>query len=143
MYPTEGELRRIKELPRGKQTEHFIYHLLLPKILGYWAFHGPKHGGKELADILVWWEDVVLLFEAKTKDTPDYPKESWIREKLRGAIKSINDRAGMLKRGEVDVLRNKWRGEVKWDPSGIKDYIGVIILNYNFDRENPSRYDPT
>jgi ElaB/YqjD/DUF883 family membrane-anchored ribosome-binding protein len=140
--PTVKELRRIRQLDRGRQTDHFLYHLLLPKILGFWSFVEPKHKGIELADVLVWWEDVVLLFEAKTKETEANAKESWIRDRIKDAIKSINSRVDMLKSGEVGVLKNRWVGEVPWDPSGVTSYIGIVVIHHNSEPYDPGDIAP-
>jgi hypothetical protein len=43
----------------------------------------------------------------------------------------------MLRAGEVTELRNKWRGVAKWNPSQVKDYYGIIIMNHSSDLYEP------
>lgn len=137
MYLSEKDIDRLKDLQPGIRTNKALYYLLETKVLGYWSFLEPKHKGIELADTLVWWQDVVLLFEAKTREKSEKASEAWIRTQLNEAVAQVNEKAKMLRNGRVAELRNKWRGVVKWDPGVVKNYYGIIVLNCFSDSCDP------
>lgn len=137
MYFSEKNIYQLKDLQPGIRTNKVLYYLLETKVLGYWSFLEPKHKGIELADTLVWYEDVVLLFKAKTRERPEKASEAWIRTQLNEAVSQVNKKAKMLRNGEVAALRNKWRGVVKWDPTVVKHYYGIIVLNCFSDSYDP------
>jgi len=124
-------------LPPGIRTNAVLRLLLDPVVFGYWLFREPKHKGIEIADSLMLWDDAALLFEAKTRTKPARDDASWIRSKLRYAIGRFNDRARMLREGRVSELRNRWRGVLTWDPSAVKWYYGVVVLNHLSDPYDP------
>ncbi len=135
-------IKQLMRLPLGERTNAVLYDLLQSRFFGYWAFREPKHAGIELADSLVWWHDVVLLFEAKTRTKPGAAPEAWIRSKLGDSIASINDRARLLREGKVDKLRNAWRGEVAWSPQTKTWYYGVVVLNHESEPYDPREIAP-
>ncbi|MDO8142884.1 MAG: hypothetical protein Q6358_15405 [Candidatus Brocadiales bacterium] len=137
MYLREKDIELLKDLRPGIRTNKVLYYLLETKVLGYWSFLEPKHKGIELADTLVWWKDVVLLFEAKTREKPEKASDAWIRTQLNEAVVQVNEKAKMLRNGGVAELRNKWRGVVKWDPVDVKNYYGIIVLNCFSDSCDP------
>lgn len=142
MYLSEKDIQRLKSFRPGIRTNKVLYYLLETKIPGYWSFLEPKHKGIELADTLVWWEDVVLLFEAKTREKPEKASEAWIRTQLNEAVAQVNEKASMLKNEGVAELRNKWRGVVKWDRGVFKHYYGIIVLNCFSDSCDPRKIAP-
>jgi hypothetical protein len=84
----------------------------------------------------------VILFEAKTKETEANAKESWIRDRIKDAIKSINARVDMFKSGEVGVLKNRWVGEVLWDPRRVTSYFGIVVIHHNSEPYDPGDIAP-
>ena len=138
---TPEALARLKHLPLGDQTNHLLYLMLEPWFMGYWTFLGPKEKGIELADVLVLRGPVVFLFEAKTRETQESDLK-WARGRILDAAKTINDRATMLREGGPVKLRNKWRGEVPFDPSTVSAYYGVVVLNHSSDPYDPRDIAP-
>ncbi len=137
MFIDDVQLQRLLSLPAGKRTNAVLRLLLGPVVFGYWLFREPKHKGIEIADSLMLWDDVCFLFEAKTRTKPAKDDRPWIRSKLTEAIGQLNERAAMLREGRVEELRNKWRGILKWDPSAIKRYYGVVVMNHLSDPYDP------
>lgn len=137
MLLDDNKIEKLLKIPPGNRTNQVLYYLLEPHLFGYWAFLEPKHKEIEIADILFIWEDVVVLFEAKTKSKPEKANEVWIKSNLNDAISTLNERSKLLKSGEVKGVRNKWRGILKWESLSIKHYYGVIILNHQSDPYDP------
>jgi hypothetical protein len=133
----DTQLQYLLSLPPGRRTNAVLQVLLDPVVFGYWLFREPKHKGVEIADSLMVCGDTALLFEAKTRMKPAADDASWIRSKLGEAVKQLNERARMLKEGHVSELRNPWRGALTWDPSAVKWYYGVVVMNH---QSGP--YDP-
>jgi hypothetical protein len=136
-------LGQLLRFPVGERTDRLLYLLLEPWFLGYWTFSRPTDKGVELADVLTWYADVALLFEAKTRETGASDLD-WARRRIKEAIEQLNDRAGRLKRGEVGTLRNAWRGEVQWNPdtTRTRDYYGVVIMNHLSEPYDPRELAP-
>ncbi len=138
----DDELQQLLRLPIGDRTDRFLHLLLEPRFLGYWTFARPLDRGVEIADVLTWYDDVVLLFEAKTRavGTSDL---RWAARNLEDAITTINERATLLRNGQVQSFRNKWRGQVQWDPTRVRDYYGVVVLNHLSEPFDPRELVPT
>lgn len=131
--PGHPEFCELLALEPGLRTNRVLHDLLLkPRLLGYWTFLEPMHGGTEISDVVVLWEDTAILFEAKTRGVARPADIGWLREKIGEAVDQLNDRVDLLKAGGV-TLRNEWRGHVAFEPSAIKDYYGVIVLNAEFE----------
>lgn len=137
----DERIAQLLKLPVGERTDQFLYLLLEPWFLGYWTFSRPREKGIELADVLAWYGDVVMLFEAKTR-AEGASDLTWAKSRLVDAIETIDNRAAMLREGRVSTLRNKWRGEVRWDPAVVKDYYGVVVLNHISDAYDPRELAP-
>lgn len=138
----ENNIKRLLALFPGDRTDYFLHYLLSPCFLGYWTFLRPKYKGIELADILLIWDDVCFLFEAKTRTKPGDASREWIKAKLVEDIKKLNERANKLAGGEVSQIRNKWRGIVNWSDLKIKWYYGIIIIQHQSDPYDPRKIAP-
>ncbi len=137
MIVDNGKLEKLLKLNPGERANHVLYYLLEPHLFGYWTFLQPKHKGTELADVLFVWGDVCILFEVKTREKARENDEDWVRDRIAEALSSLNARADMLKRGEVEEIRNTWRGTVQWSDLHVKYYWGTIVLNHE-----SAPYDP-
>ena len=126
-------VRQLREIEPGRRANRVLHDLLLrPRFTSYWTFLEPPHEGTELADVVVVWDDTAILFEAKTRAVRRPASEAWLRGKIQESISQLNDRAQMLQTGDV-VLRNRWRGEMRFDPSRIKHLYGIIVLTASFE----------
>jgi hypothetical protein len=128
--------RLLRETP-GMRTDPAIYYFLAPVFSGYFAYLRPKEKGIEISDVLLIWEDVCFLIEAKTRESSEDASRIWIKDKIEDGIDQINNRAKMLKSGGLKTLRNKWTGESTFKPSEIDYYYGIIILQHNSDCYDP------
>lgn len=133
----ENKKNKLLSLPMGERTDHVLYYLLAPHMLGYWTFLKPKSKGREISDTMLIFGDVCILFEAKTRQNSEQTSDRWVRAKLKEAIGQLTTNADLLSKGEVPEVRNKWRGIVKWASLGIKHYYGMVII---FHESKP--YDP-
>ena len=95
---SERRLNQLLKLPVGQRTDRLLYSLLEPWFLGYWSFSQPTEKGVELADVLTWYDDVVFLFEAKTRATGSSDLR-WAARRLEESVLSINARARLLREG--------------------------------------------
>lgn len=137
MILDENKKNKLLSLPVGERTDHVLYYLLAPHMLGYWTFLKPKSKGREISDTMLIFGDVCILFEAKTRQSQRPTSDQWVRSKLKEAVEQLMRNAGMLSKGEVPEVRNKWRGIVKWASLGIKHYYGMVVM---FHESEP--YDP-
>lgn len=138
----EIDIERLKLIPPGRRTNKVLYYLLQPTLLGYWLFSEPKHEGIELADCLFLWDDTLFLIEAKTRAGRGPGSQAWVRDRLKEAAASLNNRVGMFQRGEVKQLRNAWHGLVPWDSSRVQFYYGIIIINHLSEPYDPRDLAP-
>jgi len=126
-------IRQLQKLEPGQRANRVLHELLLrPRFTNYWTFLEPLHEGTEIADVLVVWDDTAILFEAKTRGVRRPASEAWLHGKIQEAVSQLNDRAQMLNDGDV-VLRNRWRGEMNFNPKRIKHLYGVIVLTGSFE----------
>lgn len=138
----ERTVKQLLGLSPGDRTDYFLHYLLSPIFLGYWTFLRPEHKGTELADILLIYDDVCFLFEAKTRAKPGDASKKWIKAKLEDATCQLNKRSKALAGGEVSQIRNKWRGIVNWNDLKIKCYYGIVILQHQSDPYDPREIAP-
>lgn len=138
MFPiNDRTISRWKSLPRGQAANEITAHLLSSRLLGYWTFAEPKDRGVEIGDVLVWWDDTVILFEVKTRDSAAGDDSRWVKRRLTDAISQIEARAAMLREGRVVSLRNTWRGQLPWTADKVSTYLGVIVLHHDSDPYDP------
>ncbi len=137
MILDDNKKNKLLSLPVGERTDHVLYYLLAPHMLGYWTFLKPKSKGREISDTMLIFGDVCVLFEAKTRQSSGQTSDQWVRTKLKKAVGQLTTNADILSKGEVPEVRNKWRGIVKWASLGIKHYYGMVIM---FHESEP--YDP-
>jgi hypothetical protein len=137
MFLSEDEITKIQKLPVGERTDYAVYYTLAPHLLGFWTFLKPKYQGCEISDTLFIFGDVCILFEAKTRAKTDQAPESWIYSKISEAVYQINRNSSLLKNNKIPVLRNEWRGEVKYESLNIKNYLGVIVMMVNSAEIDP------
>jgi hypothetical protein len=137
MIPSDSIIRRLLKLRPSQRTDEALYYILAPHLLGFWTFVKPKHAGEEFGDVIFAFGDTCFIFEAKTRELPEKTSESWIRSKIKEAAAQITTNYGKLSTGQIPHLRNSWRGEVKWDSSGIKHYFGIIVLMHSSEPYDP------
>lgn len=137
MILTENEITKLKQLEPGLRTNKVLYHLLAPHVLGYWLYSEPGHQGQELSDLIMIWEDVVFLFEAKTRNKVERTDINWTKSKLSEAIRQINNSADMLRQGRVKEIRNIYSGVTAWDAIASREIRGIVIMNHDSDPYDP------
>jgi len=137
MFLTPERLPRLLRETPGQRTDPAIYYLLTPFFTGYWAFLRPKDKGVEISDVLLIWEDVCFLIEAKTRESAGKASTKWIRAKIEDGFRQLNERAEMLQSGKLRKLTNKWRGDYEFEREKINHYYGVLVLQHFSDAYDP------
>jgi hypothetical protein len=137
MFLTDQIISRLLKETPGMRTDPAIFYLLTPVFSGYFSYLRPKDKGIEISDVLLIWEDVCFLIEAKTRESADDASRTWIKDKIEDGIEQINTRARMLKSGQLKNLQNKWTGKFTFEPSKIEYYYGVIVLQHNSEQYDP------
>jgi len=134
----KNKIKKLLKLTIGERTNHVLYELLSHYLHDYWVFLKPKIRGVEITDVALIFGDTCILFEVKTRNRIGlHANEDWIKSRLKEGIIQINQRFTQLKNGELEQIRNKWRGIIKWSELGIKYYYGMLVL---FHESKP--YDP-
>ena len=137
MFLTPEIISRLVKKRPGERTDPVIYYFMAPIFTGYWSFLQPKDKGIEISDVLLVWGDVCILVEAKTRESAEDADERWCRKHICQAIGQLNDRARMLRSGELRRLRNKWREDTEFDPAIIKNYYGLVIIQHQSETYEP------
>lgn len=137
MFIDDSKIALLLKLPAGQRTDDVLYYLLAPHLLGFWTFLKPKHKGQELGDVVYIFEDVCLIFEAKTREKAEPANDKWIRERLKESVNQISKNHNTLISGAVSTLRNPWRGEVSWASLGVRHFQGIIVLMHDSEPYDP------
>jgi hypothetical protein len=135
-YPsmsTQQDRDRLLSLPPPQRTNAILSEQFASRFLGYWSFGEPKQAGIEWGDTLLVFDDVCFIVEAKTRNKPGGAPTTWIRSAIAGAVEQINKKADAFASGQVNTLRNKWRGQFKWGDLGIEHYYGIVVLMHTSD----------
>lgn len=121
------------DLAPGMRANRLLYdRLLAPRFLNAWTFLEPHHRRVELSDVLVVRDDVVVLFEVKSRTVPRAADVGWLREKISEAVGQINRRVSLLRQGEV-VLQSDFGSQLLLRPASVQHYYGVVVLAASFE----------
>jgi hypothetical protein len=89
-----------------------------------------KKKGQELADVVVLFDDVVLMVQVKAQCGKHDPM-SWATEKLLDAFMQLRNTHASLVGGHIKKLRNDFYSEIAFDPKAYPNRIGLIILAHD------------
>lgn len=125
----------------GQDGESFVEWFCNETFFDDYVFKNPKYYRgkleKELCDVLVLFEDVVVIFEVKTATTlrkqPGVEEEkirSWVNKKVLQAHAQIQGARSAIKKRLVKVVGNDRRGQVPiGDPDSLR-YFGVAVVDH-------------
>ncbi|MBK8383085.1 MAG: hypothetical protein IPL16_14620 [Ignavibacteria bacterium] len=118
-------------MEKGKIGENLIVQFFDSKLSKFFSFPNPKtRSNKEVADVLVWWNRVVLLIEVKTRTEGSVDTDVWIRSKVKEATEQIIANYKKIKSNETINLFNSFY-HTKLDCEGVMETIGLIVLLYD------------
>ena len=123
---------------KGYLAEDVSKWLLDQSFFSDFTYQNPqKTDGKEATDIMIWFDDTVIIVEVKSQATDNNPKR-WARKRIKKAWKQIQGAAKAIRGNRVPVLKNRRRGEVNFAPNCFKNLYGLIILDHEC---TPYSYD--
>lgn len=115
---------------KGKNAENFVYQLAKKSFLTDWCYKNPKlKNGKEICDLLVVYDDVVIIWQIKDLKLKDGKfKESEVKNNLKQLLTAKNR---LFKSNLLIELDNPRRGKEIFNPKLIKEvfFISALIGN--------------
>jgi len=125
----------------GKDVESIIQWLLEFSLLKDFVYRNPKREkGKEFSDAVVIYDDIVIIIQIKTQESPKDPIQ-WTKKYLQKAINQLNGSYRMLREGIVKEFENEVLGtKIKIDLTKHKCIYGVIILAQCSQPYNPLNF---
>ncbi|MBL7197664.1 MAG: hypothetical protein ISS47_06160 [Candidatus Omnitrophica bacterium] len=93
------------------------------------VFRNPKgkKKGKELADAVVLYDDVLLMLQVKSQHSKRDPYK-WAEKNIKEALRQLNGTRRMLAERHVTRLHNELHGEISIDINKYLSHIGLIII---------------
>lgn len=113
---------------KGKNAEKLVHNLALNTFLTDWCYLNPAlPSGKELCDLLVVFDDVVVIWQIKDLrlDIQGKYKESQVRKNLR---QLCGARRQLFELGTPVELENPRRGKEPFDATTIKEVYLISVL---------------
>lgn len=118
----------------GTDGEKWTQWLLEKSFFLDFVFRNPegKRKGKELADAVVLYDDVLLMIQVKSQHQKAKrdPKQ-WAKNNIADALKQLKHTRRMLVEKHVTILWNELRGDFELDITKYPNHMGLIILSQN------------
>lgn len=113
---------------KGSLGEERIANFFDTHFSRLFSFPSPKtQANVEIADVLVWWNRVVLLVEVKTRDTSKATVDQWARSCIQKAVAQIDSNMRRIRNRETINLRNRF-----FHPTlmyeGLDEFVGMVVL---------------
>ena len=96
-------------------------------------FDDCKSNNEELIDSLLWFDDILLLVEVKTRVGSQRAIREWARDQIKKARKQIEKAHEKIKSGHHITLTNSIYNGIVLDNSRISKMIGIIVLKCEED----------
>lgn len=123
----------------GKIGEDYIAYLCEKPFLADFLFPSPKYsrGGqqKELCDLLLFFEDVLIVFQIKTQDPRiqvtrrDEDELRWADKKEAEALKQVKGAFRTIQQGRLLQLTNARQGTLEFDHRRCRHFFGVTVVH--------------
>ncbi|HRJ45115.1 MAG TPA: hypothetical protein PL105_24665, partial [Caldilineaceae bacterium] len=100
------------------------------------ATYRTKNGDVELGDLLMLLDDTVVIMEVKTalrdkkKDWTDDQWSKWANRRLDSALNQMRRGCEAILTGKVKQVENKRQGVIAVDPTRLKHYYGVVVVDH-------------
>lgn len=126
----------ILNLNSGRIAEDSSQWSLEHSFFSDFVFRSPKNiKSKEATDVLVWFDDVVLVVEVKHQEF-DGDCLTWAEKNLKKAWRQVNGAARAIMENRVPYLENFRRGKISFTKSSFKNLYGLIILDHKCEPFN-------
>jgi hypothetical protein len=115
----------------GIKSEDRTEEILNQTFFKDFTFRNPRKDDKykkPITDVLVCFDDVVLIVESKSQGSTDDPNE-WLPSNLQKAIRQVSGAIRYLKEKGKVILNNKRRGDFEFDIKNYKYIYGLVIIN--------------
>lgn len=126
--------------PIGELGEDFVEWACQSPLGRDFLFRGQKYrdGANEieLCDLLVLLDDTVILMEVKTADREKRPNRTeqewadWANARLKKALSQLERGVKAIRGGLVRTVENDRQGETPVDPSQIKHFYGITVVDH-------------
>lgn len=125
----------------GRLAEDFVEDLASKAFSPDFVFRSPRrNNGKEVTDVLVLFDDIALVIEAKAQ-APDvsghgYDSRSsmdWAKKHLEKAGRQISGAVRAIRTGHVKFVENRRQGRVPFESSHFPFIYGVILIDHKSD----------
>jgi len=118
--------------PPGAYEEQWSQWFLERSFFRDFVYRNPRgeKKGQELADVVVLFEDVVLMVQVKAQ-CGNHEAMAWATEKLLEALKQIQKTHESMVQGKIKTLKNDLYGEIEFVPSAYPNRMGLIILAHD------------
>jgi hypothetical protein len=100
------------------------------------AFRNPERTDQstELADNLIWFDDAVVVFQVKSResgrvDTPERAR-AWLKKNATKAVSQTRGTVRTIRGGQLASLMNTRRGAIAFDPHSVRRFHSVVILEH-------------
>ena len=133
----------------GAQTEDEVQAAVESAFSPDFVFRSPRReGGKEVTDVLVLFDDVALIIQAKAqalelRSEASHGNTDWAAKNLKKAGQQVNGAIRALRAGRMPFVENSRRGRV---PFRVHDYphlYGLIVLEHESDPYDPMKLVPS
>ncbi len=113
---------------KGKAGERLIARFFDAKFSRLFSFPNPKtKSNAEVADVLIWWNHVVLLVEVKTKDKARGTTDQWACSKIREAAEQIlKGKARIDNKETINLCNDSYHLPLAYE--GLDHIVGLIVL---------------
>lgn len=112
----------------GDYEEKWTQWFLEQSFFREFVYRNPERKkGKELADAVVLYDDVLLMTQVKAQNSTRNPLD-WAKKNLPAAVRQLMGTRRMLADGHVPKLVNEIYGEVHFDTRDYPHQIGIIVL---------------
>lgn len=106
-------------------------------------FDDCKSNRDELIDSVLWFNDILLLIEVKTRVDSQREIREWARRQIKKARKQIEKAHDKIKSGHHITLTNSIYNGIVLDNNRISNMIGIIVLKCEEDLPfTPYNLDP-
>ena len=127
-------------MSRGTLAEDAVQHLAEASFLSDFVFRDTNYekgsGRREAGDVLIWFDNTVIIVECKTRATSVPPSSrsaeremAWAASQLETAHGQLRGSRRALQARHIKALRNERRGRIDFDPSCVTHMQGLIIID--------------
>lgn len=115
----------------GKEAEDRTEHILSGTFFRDFVFRSPqtdKKNKNENADVLVVFDDVILVVQSKSQAATKAPHD-WLKKNLSKAIRQVGGAINSLNRGKVPCLENAFQGKIAFNREQYRYIYGLVIID--------------